>query len=146
MTISFFIHRRCASFPKRKHSLSRSAFFLEASPRLELGMRILQTLALPLGYDAVYYIIWSGRRDSDPRLSPWQGDTLPLSHSRKIDCLNNISNVLRFCNKFLKSLFFSFQKHVGNLFQHFGILQLVCTFFGFEGFCFEHNFCPFLAY
>ena len=55
MTISFFIHRRCASFPKRKHSLSRSAFFLEASPRLELGMRILQTLALPLGYDAVFY-------------------------------------------------------------------------------------------
>ena len=27
--------------------------------------------------------VWSGRRDSDPRLSPWQGDTLPLSHSRK---------------------------------------------------------------
>ena len=26
--------------------------------------------------------LWSGRRDSDPRLSPWQGDTLPLSHSR----------------------------------------------------------------
>ena len=30
--------------------------FLEASPRLELGVRILQTLALPLGYDAVSYI------------------------------------------------------------------------------------------
>ena len=28
-------------------------FFLEASPRLELGVRILQTLALPLGYDAI---------------------------------------------------------------------------------------------
>ena len=27
--------------------------FLEASPRLELGVRILQTLALPLGYDAI---------------------------------------------------------------------------------------------
>ena len=27
-------------------------FVLEASPRLELGVRILQTLALPLGYDA----------------------------------------------------------------------------------------------
>ena len=27
-------------------------------------------------------LFWSGRRDSDPRLSPWQGDTLPLSHSR----------------------------------------------------------------
>ena len=31
----------------------RRLFFLEASPRLELGVRILQTLALPLGYDAV---------------------------------------------------------------------------------------------
>ena len=29
--------------------------FLEASPRLELGVRILQTLALPLGYDADYF-------------------------------------------------------------------------------------------
>ena len=26
--------------------------------------------------------IWSGRRGSNPRLSPWQGDALPLSHSR----------------------------------------------------------------
>ena len=26
---------------------------MEASPRLELGVRILQTLALPLGYDAI---------------------------------------------------------------------------------------------
>src|SRR5262245_16040376 len=25
---------------------------------------------------------WSGRRDSNSRLSPWQGDTLPLSYSR----------------------------------------------------------------
>src|SRR5216683_4074033 len=27
---------------------------------------------------------WSGRRGSNPRLSPWQGDALPLSHSRLI--------------------------------------------------------------
>ena len=27
-------------------------------------------------------IFWSGRRDSNPRHSPWQGDALPLSHSR----------------------------------------------------------------
>ncbi len=27
---------------------------------------------------------WSGRRGSNPRLSPWQGDALPLSHSRII--------------------------------------------------------------
>ena len=27
--------------------------------------------------------IWSGRRDSNSRPSPWQGDALPLSHFRK---------------------------------------------------------------
>ena len=33
------------------------------------------------------HIIWSGRRDSNPRLSPWQGDALPLSHSRSfVNC------------------------------------------------------------
>ena len=26
--------------------------------------------------------MWSGRRDSNSRRSPWQGDALPLSHSR----------------------------------------------------------------
>jgi hypothetical protein len=26
--------------------------------------------------------LWSGRRDLNSRLSPWQGDTLPLSYSR----------------------------------------------------------------
>ena len=31
-----------------------------------------------------FFLFWSGRRDSDPRLSPWQGDTLPLSHSRAL--------------------------------------------------------------
>ena len=27
---------------------------------------------------------WSGRRDSNPRPSPWQGDALPLSHFRNV--------------------------------------------------------------
>ena len=27
-------------------------------------------------------VLWSGRRDSDPRYLPWQGSALPLSHSR----------------------------------------------------------------
>ena len=53
-------------------------FFMEAPPRFELGVKVLQTSALPLGYGA----IWSGRRDSNSRRSPWQGDALPLSHSR----------------------------------------------------------------
>ena len=38
---------------------------------------------LPYHLAMVPTTVWSGRRDSDPRLSPWQGDTLPLSHSRE---------------------------------------------------------------
>ena len=34
---------------------------------------------------------WSGRRDSNPRPPPWQGGTLPLSHSR-VWCLRSESN------------------------------------------------------
>src|ERR1700761_1879556 len=29
-------------------------------------------------------VSWSGRRDSNPRPSPWQGDALPLSHVRML--------------------------------------------------------------
>ena len=32
---------------------------------------------------------WSGRRDSNPRLSPWQGDALPLSHFRSFIAMAN---------------------------------------------------------
>ena len=36
---------------------------------------------------------WSGRRDSNSRPSPWQGDALPLSHFRKKKwCLEAESN------------------------------------------------------
>ena len=31
-------------------------------------------------------LTWSGKRDSDPRHLPWQGNALPLSHSRIDDC------------------------------------------------------------
>ena len=31
----------------------------------------------------VSVFVWSGRRDSNSRPSPWQGDALPLSHFRK---------------------------------------------------------------
>ena len=76
-------------------------------PDLNWGIRVLQTHALPLGYGASYnhymnfflkrncfrnkilppvlearFFNWSGRRDSNSRRSPWQGDALPLSHSR----------------------------------------------------------------
>lgn len=52
-------------------------------------IKVLQTSALPLGYGAKIFIkikesklsaptLWSGIRDSNPQLSPWQGDTLPI--------------------------------------------------------------------
>ena len=40
----------------------KSVFFLEAPPRFELGVKVLQTSALPLGYGAIYYNIWSGMK------------------------------------------------------------------------------------
>ena len=36
--------------------------------------------------DSFFYLFESTRRDSNPRPSPWQGDTPPLSHS----CIYNI--------------------------------------------------------
>ena len=53
------------------------------------GIKVLQTLALPLGYGTVTPYTWrfckkkwSGKRDSNSRHLPWQGNALPLSHSR----------------------------------------------------------------
>ncbi len=58
-------------------------------PDLNWGIKALQASALPLGYGAILqktlsrvFCVWSGRRDSNSRRSPWQGDALPLSHSR----------------------------------------------------------------
>src|SRR3989442_12843922 len=69
-------------------------------------IKVLQTSPLPLGYRALQLPkfsltsgnspsdgkalagaglgpeFWSGRRDLNPRLRPWQGRTLPLSYSR----------------------------------------------------------------
>ena len=33
---------------------------------------------------------WSGRRDSNPRLQPWQGCALPLSYAREKMSLTHI--------------------------------------------------------
>ena len=76
---------------------------------LNRGIKVLQTFALPLGHgtkdlimlskkttlvnnlyaikqkretDFCFSFVWSGRRDSNSRPSPWQGDALPLSHFR----------------------------------------------------------------
>ena len=73
----------------------------DSNPRI----RVLQTLALPLGHVALQCLplwepdfqvleglgdlrwktperVWSGKRDSNPRPQPWQGCALPLSYSR----------------------------------------------------------------
>ena len=68
-----------------KKRQSYDCLFMEAPPRLELGIKVLQTSALPLGYGAiklientlVLSIMWSGLRDSNSLPSPWQGDALP---------------------------------------------------------------------
>ena len=39
-------------FSANKKASRLTCFFLEAPPRIELGMTILQTAALPLGYGA----------------------------------------------------------------------------------------------
>ncbi len=40
-------------------------------------IEVLQTSALPLGYGATHRN-WSGKRDSNPQPSPWQGDALAV--------------------------------------------------------------------
>ena len=53
---------------------------LEAATGIEPVIKVLQTSALPLGYAA--NILWSERRDSNPRPQPWQGCILPLNYFR----------------------------------------------------------------
>ncbi len=58
--------------------------YLEASTGLEPVMRVLQTLALPAWPRRRTLKKQSGRRDSNSRPSPWQGDVLPLNYTRRV--------------------------------------------------------------
>ncbi len=40
----------------KNKTVRRLSYFLEAPPRLELGVKVLQTSALPLGYGALCYL------------------------------------------------------------------------------------------
>ncbi len=44
--------------------------------------RILSPVRLPVPPPRRCYKIWSGRRGSNPRPPPWQGDVLPLNYFR----------------------------------------------------------------
>ena len=54
--------------------------FLEATSRFELENGGFADLCLTTWLCRL--MLWSGRRDLNPRLQPWQGCTLPLSYSR----------------------------------------------------------------
>jgi hypothetical protein len=97
--------------PAHQVAMTESATFIRAKLHREFWRRgsesnrrikVLQTSPLPLGYRApAQYVrvpsrsnrcaehewnkdVWSGRRDLNPRLRPWQGRTLPLSYSRSM--------------------------------------------------------------
>ena len=40
--------------------------------------------------DWSFFSIWSGKRDLNPRLQPWQGCTLPLSYSRRVSAQKHL--------------------------------------------------------
>ena len=66
--IVYFFAGADGATPQQKKGLPKKAvFFVEAPPRFELGIRVLQTRALPLGYGAIKK--WSGLRDSLGSLS-----------------------------------------------------------------------------
>ena len=74
---------------KNKALPKKCFIFWRYRPDLNWGMRVLQTLALPLGHGTIqYYImklgtlcvpnfIWSGWRGSNSLPPPWQGGALP---------------------------------------------------------------------
>src|SRR6516164_6904816 len=79
---------------RQRATIDERLTILEARGGIEPPIEVLQTSALPLGDRASGKArqetlargegreFWSGRRDLNPRLRPWQGRTLPLSYSR----------------------------------------------------------------
>ena len=68
--------------PTRTFFILHRETILEAPPRFELGIKVLQTFALPLGYSAD----WSGLRGSNSLPPPWQGGALPDELRPQIRC------------------------------------------------------------
>ena len=83
-----------------------SAYLWRHHPESNWGIKVLQTSALPLGYGALNmnqgkylylpFHVWSGKRDSNSRHLPWQGNALPLSHSRRLPHANCSGNSIKF--------------------------------------------------
>ena len=70
-------------FDKSKTAPFRCCFtFGEPVGIRTLDTRLRRPLLYPAELRAHAFKKWSGRRDSNSRPSPWQGDALPLSHFR----------------------------------------------------------------
>ena len=89
-------------YKKQKLECLAFEFFWRRHPDLNWGMRLLQSLALPLGYDAT----WSERRGSNSLPPPWQGGALPdeLRSHITLECEDYYTT----CFRFLSTLFFIF--------------------------------------
>ena len=75
--------------------------------RPDLNRRWRFCRPLPYHLATSPYLCWSGRRDLNPRLQPWQGCTLPLSYSRSTKRRFTVEP--RFCQAlFLKKHIFLF--------------------------------------
>ena len=87
-------------FQCKKRASDFACSDLEAPPRFELGHKSVADFCLTTWLwcrlvqktHTSVFCKWSGRRDSNSRRSPWQGDALPLSHSRIYWCLRVESN------------------------------------------------------
>ena len=82
----------CFLAPYRRFIKAAEQVLMERMMRIELTSSAWKAEVLPLYHIRILIGSnfhcsqnrWSGRRDSNSRPSPWQGDALPLSHFRKI--------------------------------------------------------------
>ena len=112
--------------------------------------------SIQLSYAPTLYF-WSGKRDSNSRLSPWQGDALPLNYSRKY---NGGNNRTRTCDPLINSQLLYQLSHIPiisiNISKSIsGVLYLTIIFLGLlspisssdlpTGGCEQHPFSPILV-
>jgi hypothetical protein len=76
--------RPCWAHHKKDSIHTGSSLFLlpnDGGPK-KIRTSDLTIISRALSPTELWAHLWSGRRDSNPRPSPWQGDALPLSHFR----------------------------------------------------------------
>ena len=117
-------------YKKQKLECLAFEFFWRRHPDLNWGMRLLQSLALPLGYDAT----WSERRGSNSLPPPWQGGALPdelRSHVLQPFC--SVRELLYDSLPHLSTLFFKiFPGAFCPAFRRDSVLSFSCGGFPFD--------------